>query len=213
MADDEHAPSALRSDALQSADALRASAPIVSRPSATAATSNTGASTRMTRRLERPVTARKRRAERDRHLAENVARHPPSQPPFDAVDDLDDLDPAARTAYSAIATFANGKLSGAKVQVGRRARGARARFVHVENSGTDLMSSIVSIACPDSSALCQTSCTAAMPRRWAAVLQRGLESDARRTSHTERSCSATLRVLSVTSAPVCSVVFRSMSMM
>ena len=46
------------------------------------------------RRLRGAEPERERRPERDRHLADEVAHHPPADDGLDAVDDLDRLEPA-----------------------------------------------------------------------------------------------------------------------
>ena len=77
------------------------------------------------RGFRRPVAAHERRTEGDRHLAENLPRHAPAQRPFDAVDQLDDLDLAGEDRVErAVPALGNGEFSGAQVQVGGRPREA-----------------------------------------------------------------------------------------
>ena len=65
----------------------------------------------------------KRRAEGDRHFAENGARNAPAQRSFDAVDQLDDLDLAGENRVErAVSALMNGEFSGTEMQVGGRLR-------------------------------------------------------------------------------------------
>ena len=75
------------------------------------------------RRLRRPEAARERRAQRDRHLAEDRARHTLAEHPLDSVDDLDDLDVALEhDEERALLAFVHRVLTGGESDISARPR-------------------------------------------------------------------------------------------
>ena len=99
----------------------------------------------MCKTREPRVPARKRRADGDRHFAENRAPERASPAFVLFATDLDDLDPASENRKErAVSPFRNGELSGTQMQVGGCPRGTPA-IASVENNGIARISSIVSI--------------------------------------------------------------------
>jgi hypothetical protein len=99
------------------------------------------------RRLRGPVGAGERRRERQRHLAEDLAGRAPAERALDAVERLDDLDPARQHGEErALAALVDGELAGAQAHVGGGPHQPLERALgQVENSGTARTSSIVSM--------------------------------------------------------------------
>src|SRR5262249_44924340 len=72
------------------------------------------------RRLRGAISARKRRAKRNRNLAKNSAGDAPTEPAFNSVEGLDHLDLAAEDGkQGALSALGDRELTGPEVEVGR----------------------------------------------------------------------------------------------
>ena len=72
--------------------------------------------------LRRAISGGKRRAKRDRHLAEDDAGNAPAERALDPVDDLDDLDLAGKNGKErGLGALVSGELPGSEMEVGASA--------------------------------------------------------------------------------------------